>query len=300
MDLASLWDKKILMVSGKGGIGKTLVATALGIAAAESGKKVCIVESNIEDQVGPLLGVPQVGHSLTFARPNLAVINLDANKNFRDFVVMHLGFAKVFEQIFTKPLVQSFVRMIPGIAEVTLLGRLFFHAALDKANNFDLVIFDGFASGHFKSLLSTPDAILNSGFVGPIINETQRVRDYIVNPQLTNTVIVATPEPLVLSETHEFISHIKNQGLSTVGGLIINRFCDYRPQQSLPDSLSPVASYLEQKSNRSSQLTQEFLTSLPPELAATAMTVPEKFHIPEPLSAAWVTSWWNQASKGNQ
>ena len=59
--------------------------------------------------------------------------------------------------------------MLPGIAELTLLGRLY-HLCVEK-KDYDLVVFDGYASGHFMALMKTPEAVLNSGMVGPVIDE---------------------------------------------------------------------------------------------------------------------------------
>ncbi len=295
MILSKLLDKKILMVTGKGGIGKSLLTASLGLFATQLGKRVCLVESNAEDQLGPLLGVGAVGHKLTFCNDRLAVINLDANLNFRDFIVLHLGFAKVFEQIFEKPLVQSFVRMIPGIAEVTLLGRLFFHSCLDQEHKFDLVIFDGFASGHFKSLMATPDAILNSGFVGPIITETQRVRDYIYDHKKCGILVAAAPEALILSETLEFVADLKRDCKVEVSGLVINRYLS--PLTDLADSPPPVREYLCRKIEQCSESLAAFMSSLEgvfPDLLGKVTLLDELFQIADPLDKAEILAWLEQ------
>ena len=152
---AALLQKKLILVTGKGGIGKTLSSVALALLARSQGKRVCLVESSAHDQLAPLFGHDPVGHQVKEVMPGISVINLNPQDNFRDFVIKHLGFAKLFEKVFTKPLVRSFIQTLPGISELTLLGRLYYFCELDRDDRFDLVIFDGFASGHFLSLLKT-------------------------------------------------------------------------------------------------------------------------------------------------
>lgn len=218
-----LFDKRLLMVTGKGGIGKTLCSVALAYRAQAQGKKVCLVESSAHDQLSPLFGAKPVGHQQRVLAPGITVINVNPQDNFRDFVIKHLGFAKLFEKVFTKPLVRSFVQMMPGIAELTLLGRLYYYCELDREDNFDLVILDGFASGHFMSLMKTPDAVLHSGMVGPIVEETQRVRAYINDPAKTGVVLVTVPEDLVISEALDFTERMQLESPAHLSAVIINR-----------------------------------------------------------------------------
>lgn len=220
--MESLFDRKLILVTGKGGIGKTVVSTALALAAAEKGKRVCLIECADEDQIAPLLGMPAVGHSLTRYSDNLHFINLDHRLNFRDFVVKHLGFEQLFERIFNQAIIKSFIEMIPGLAEITLLGRLYYSAELARDPQFDLVIFDGFASGHFLSLMRTPDVVLNSGLVGPIIRETEKVKNFLSSPDSV-TLMVGAPEALVISEVKDFVPQLQQQSPAKLAGLFINR-----------------------------------------------------------------------------
>jgi anion-transporting ArsA/GET3 family ATPase len=216
-----LLTKKLVLVTGKGGIGKTLMAASIAQQAAARDMKVCLVESSAQDQVSPLFGFGKVGHKLTEVSSNISVINLNPQDNFRDFVVLHLGFAKLFERVFTKPIVRSFIQMLPGIAELTLLGRLFY--LCEEKQDFDLVIFDGFASGHFLSLLKTPDAVLNSGMVGPVLEETRRVREFIFDQNKVGIVLVTTPEELVISEALDFSGRFVEEVNGPLSHIAVNR-----------------------------------------------------------------------------
>ncbi len=233
---SELLNKRIVMVTGKGGIGKTLSSFALAQMASAMGKRVCLVESSAHDQLAPLFGSEPIGHNLRELRPGISVINLNPQDNFRDFVIKHLGFATLFQKVFTRPIVRSFIQMMPGIAELTLLGRLYYFAELDVEDRFDIVILDGYASGHFHSLMKTPDAVLHSGMMGPVIDETQRVRAYIADPQKTAGVLVAVAEDLVVSEALDFVHKLQGETPAPLAAVMLNRTFPPLPQNLNPDA----------------------------------------------------------------
>ena len=255
--IAELLDKKLLMITGKGGIGKTLSSFALAQLACELGKKVCLVESNAHDQLAPLFGSKPIGHNLRELQPGIHVINLNAQDNFRDFVIKHLGFAKLFEKVFTRPMVRSFIHMLPGIAELTLLGRLFYFSELDRENCFDLVILDGYASGHFHSLLKTPAAVLQSGMLGPVIDETRRVQAFVNDPKKSAVVLVASAEDLVTSEALDFAERLRQETKVTLSTVLVNRCFPKFPAAGLeqlhyPASIQPAIDYWQQRDSQES------------------------------------------------
>ncbi len=251
-----LLSKKLVMVTGKGGIGKSLVSSALALEARKLGKKVCIVESSAHDQIAPLFGLKPIGHNLSELSPGIYGINLNAQDNFKDFVIKHLGFAKLFEKVFTKPIVRSFIQMLPGIAELTLLGRLFYFVELDKENNFDIVIFDGFASGHFDSLMRTPAAVIHSGMTGPIIDETERVRKFLQDRSKTAVALVTVPEELIVSEALDFTQKLAKNSPAAIEAVIANRLWPEYPEVShaeIHPELTPALAYWRAQSEAQTQ-----------------------------------------------
>lgn len=297
---AELLQKKLIMVTGKGGIGKTLTSVALAYEAQALGKKVCLVESSAHDQLAPLFGSRAFGHQQRELAPGIFVINVNAQDNFRDFVIKHLGFAKLFEKVFTKPIVRSFIQMLPGIAELTLLGRLYYYSELDQIDKFDLVILDGFASGHFQSLMKTPDAVLHSGMVGPVIEETKRVRNFVADPEKVGVLLVTVPEELVVTEAIDFVSRLHRETPAPLAAIALNRcFPNFPAAQSgaAPAALEGGLAYWQSRVAAEAQSTERLLEGLKQFAESEGgrlfpvIGLPERGAFPEPVAAADIHSW---------
>ncbi len=219
-----LASRKLIFVTGKGGIGKTLVSVAMAQAAAAAGRSVLLVESSSRDQITPLFGLPPVGHNETEAAPKISCINLNSAGNFREYVSKYLGQKKLFDTVLSHRVVQSFFNTVPGLAEAMMLGRLFYTCDVrDLDQRPDLVICDSPASGHFLSLMTTPDAILSSGLAGPMLRDTQKVRDFLLRKADVGVIYVCTPEPLVVSEAIDFLPVIQAKSPAALCGVIVNR-----------------------------------------------------------------------------
>lgn len=297
---SELLSKKLLMITGKGGIGKSLVSSALALEARKLGKKVCLVESTAHDQIAPLFGSPPIGHNLRELSPGIFVINLNNQDNFKDFVIKHLGFAKLFEKVFTKPIVRSFIQMLPGIAELTLLGRLFNFVELDKENNFDIVIFDGFASGHFDSLMRTPSAVMQSGMTGPVIDETKRVRDFLADRSKVGVALVTVPEELIVSEALDFSLKLSKNSPAQITAVIANRCWPELPEKlpAVPGELEFSLNYWDdqQKAQKLNLMRLKTgLQAINPELPIYALE--ERGSFPEPFDQTQMLAWIEGAKK---
>jgi arsenite/tail-anchored protein-transporting ATPase len=215
--------RRVLFVTGKGGVGKSLLAAGMAKRAANAGLRVCVIQCTTEDQIGPLFGKDIPLHQLLELEPNLWSINIDLEQNFRDFVVRQLGFEQVVEKIFNQPMVNSFLGVIPGMKELAYLGRAYDMANLQEDPSFDLVIVDGFSSGHFHKMMTTPRAIYQSGLVGNVLTLTRKIDDFFRDPQNCGLVLVSTCELLALSELMEFCRLFERDSPVSLSSVILNR-----------------------------------------------------------------------------
>jgi anion-transporting ArsA/GET3 family ATPase len=217
-----LRSRKILFVTGKGGIGKSLVSCALARRAEAIGLRVLLVEHSFVEQLGSVVGIENVVHEEHWSG-GFGVANFTAAGNLKDFVSKHLMKSSILDVIVSNKIVNSFFTAIPGFSELTLLGRMYYASNLGPVPRPDIIIFDGYASGHFMSLMTTPDAVIKSGLVGSILNLTSKVRNWLATPNVSATVYVAVPEDLVMSEALDFLPELAKKSPSPLAAVIVNR-----------------------------------------------------------------------------
>lgn len=230
LDIDSILDRKLLLVTGKGGIGKSFVSACIAQYASGLGKSVLIIQSAGCDQItsyfSPLEDLanpnPTVGQKMRHLG-GIESINLSAEDNFREYVVKYLGQKRLYDTVFSNKIVKTFIKTIPGFSEVMLLGRMYFTSELAPPPKYDLVIFDGYASGHFLSLMTTPDAVIHSTLGGPLVKETTRIKNFLAERKNSGIVFVTTPEDLVVSETLDFLPKLQAVAPSPVVGLVVNK-----------------------------------------------------------------------------
>jgi len=234
--------RKLVMLTGKGGVGKSFLSLMLALRAVQQGRKVLLVELTSHSQHQAPLGLEPKRHAIQSYNDKLSHINIIYEYNFRDYIVKYLGMEKVFNQVFNRNIVKSFLRMVPGLNEITFLGRLYFECVVNQENPFDIVIFDGFASGHFHRLLTTPQGIHRAGLVGPVLQETKNIQAFLSNQKDVATVYTCLPEKLVVGEANEFVEKVNQDTDIHVDAIILNR-C-FRSQLSNWQMEGAVGNYM--------------------------------------------------------
>jgi anion-transporting ArsA/GET3 family ATPase len=147
--LDSLLSRRLIIVSGKGGVGKTTLSLALALLAAERGRKVIVAEIHSEDQVSHILGRPPIGHHETPLLPGISGINILPRKSFEEYVLLQIRFKALYKAVFENKLVQNFVEATPGLSDMVSIGKVYALTA-----DYDLVIVDAPATGHGLALLA--------------------------------------------------------------------------------------------------------------------------------------------------
>lgn len=301
MPLQELWQRRLLMVTGKGGIGKSLFTAVMGLAASQSGRRVCLVEASHRDQLAPLFGKAPVGHKLTEVRKNLSVINLDPQQNFLDYVVKELRLPSMVDKVFNRPIIQSLMDMLPGISEIMLLGRLYY--SIERSPEpFDLVIYDGFASGHFLNLMTTPDAILEADFAGPVAKETKHVRDFLAKKGNAGIVMVTRPEGLVVGETLEFLDKFAKASPTPVSAVVCNRYSrlgtDAEHFTTPHAAVAEALQYFRERDAETQRSFQQLREGIKAHHAQLPLyTLQEKGMWPEPLEDKKALAWLDAAAE---
>jgi anion-transporting ArsA/GET3 family ATPase len=198
-------DKRLVVVTGKGGVGKSTVALALGMKAAERGRRTIVCEVASQERISHAFHRASVGFKETELQPNLYAISIDPDEAMREYVLLSLKVKAMRDLLFRSKLFTYLAAATPGLRELVTIGKVW-ELALDQrkvksAKSYDLVILDAPATGHGVGFLQTPKTFANVARVGPIATQAETLNKFLTNHRKTGVAIVALPEEMPVNET---------------------------------------------------------------------------------------------------
>lgn len=202
---------RIVFVLGKGGVGRSTVATALGLVCASRGEQTLVLQWALADAIGPWFGVAPAEAAPREIAPRLRVANFSLDEALRAYFVDHLHLGLVYRRIIRARPVARLLEVAPGLAEMFFLGQLWWLTTLAEREaqiRVDRIIVDAPATGHGASLLDVPATLTGMSLGGLLELETGRVIDMMADPARTGAILVSQPEPMVIEETVELVPRI--------------------------------------------------------------------------------------------
>jgi len=226
----SLLDKRLLLVTGKGGVGKSSFAAALALLAARRGKRVLVCEVNAKERVAPLLGAAPNGPVVGEAAPRLFTVNVTPREAMREYGVMVLRYRAIYEAVFENRVVRYFLKFLPSLAELVMLGKILFEvrAAEEGRPRWDLVVVDAPSTGHAVQLLRVPAALADTVPPGPMRRDVEKMRDLLLDPAVTALCIVTLPEEMPVNESIELDGQVRDVLRIPRGVLFVNAMPEER------------------------------------------------------------------------
>jgi anion-transporting ArsA/GET3 family ATPase len=221
----SLFDKQLVVVAGKGGVGRTTVAASLAVAAARRGKRVLLAQARSKERLGALLGGPKVMTDLVQVRPNLWAVNIFPEAALREYGILVLRSAMIEKAVLENKVSRAFLRAIPGLEDYSQIGKIWFHSMEREGGRprFDLIVFDAPATGHVITLLQIPQAILDSVPDGPLTRDAKTIRAWLTDPVRSTALIVTLAEEMPVNESIELAGRLKTTIGMPVGPLVANQ-----------------------------------------------------------------------------
>jgi anion-transporting ArsA/GET3 family ATPase len=215
-----LLDRKLLFVTGKGGVGKTSVASALGHLAASRGQRTLVCEVDSKGDLAEFFGVPTLGFEPTEVRRNLYAMAMDTEESLKEYLRLQL---KVPMLAKVGPLARTFdfiANAAPGVKEILTVGKLTWEV---RERHYDLVVVDASATGHVVGQLASPVAINDLVKVGLVRNQTDWMIEILTDPAQTAVVVVTAPEEMPVSETLELVGRLGEETDIEVASVVVNR-----------------------------------------------------------------------------
>jgi anion-transporting ArsA/GET3 family ATPase len=242
--------KRLLFVTGKGGVGKSTVAIALGSLAARNGLRTVVAEVSGQERAQHTWSRNGERFREVRLAENLHAISIDpqhAMEEYLDVKVGALGHALSSSRLFN-----AFAMATPGMRELLTMGKVWELAQMKRRTRggapYDLVVVDAPASGHGLALLRTPRTFANIARVGPIAHQAETIADTIADRSVTGVVAVATAEEMPVNETISLAQALADDfdlDLVVLNGLYPLRF--------EKDELGALTSALERTRSRRSR-----------------------------------------------
>jgi anion-transporting ArsA/GET3 family ATPase len=215
--MSSLLDKRLVLVTGKGGVGKTTVAAALGLIAARRGKRVVLCEVAEQTRLsGMLEGLPHEG---------LQLVSVDPERAKQEWLRYQLKSRTLAAVLGGSGLFQYLTAAAPGLTELVTMGKIWDLAQLEPRTGgpgYDLAIVDSPATGHGLAMLRAPSTYATIARVGPVGRHAERIDAFLRDATQTGVLTVALPEEMPVNETVEFERALRRELDLSVDTIVVN------------------------------------------------------------------------------
>lgn len=262
-----LFRSQFLIVTGKGGVGKTTLSASLARLAAEKGKRVLVVE------MGPWADAPSPIHAALTGRtspgsvepvlvePNLHRITITPQSGHRAFLRDMMRFRFLADRALKTDAVSGFLQAAPALAGLGALYRVMQFLEKKRRNGeyeHELVIVDAPATGHVLGFATLPEVVARLIPVGPIARACRDGLTILRDPQRSAVVLVTLPETLPVSESLELKAGLDKSRVK-IGATILNQI-PYNPFSK--EEQQALSNLLDKESDRSVLLGERSLGRL--------------------------------------
>ena len=282
--VAALIDQRLVLVTGKGGVGRSAGAGAIATGARAAGRRVLAVDAVGDGGLARSLGVdpaPSAGGRPQVLADGTTLLGLATETSLDEYLrlQLHLPFSASIGPL--GRVVELVATAAPAVREILTIGKIGYEV---RQGRWDVVVVDAPASGHVIELLAAPQNLGDFVTAGPLLEQTTWLRALLADPAVTVAVLVTIAEDLAVSETIELRARIETETDVRVGPTVVNRVPE-RPGADALEALhedptwAPVVALVEQRAEvarrQLARLREEGVdVTIVPEADASALSYP--------------------------
>lgn len=226
----------VVIVAGKGGVGKTTVTAALAVAAARAGLRVLIVEVEGKSGLPALFGVPSLGYDEIELDERIKARFLTPDAALVDYLETH-GMRRISKRLVSSGALDVVATAIPGMRDILVLGKV---KSLEESRTADLILVDAPAAGHAITFLLSARGLLDAVTVGPVRKQASDVVELLSDPSRCQVLLVTIPEETPVSEAIDTAFAIEDRAGVALGPIVVNGCYDALPV-GVTSSVSEIA-----------------------------------------------------------
>jgi anion-transporting ArsA/GET3 family ATPase len=215
-----LLDRRLLFVTGKGGVGKTTIAASLGLLGAQHGKRTLIAEVDAKGHLADFFETGPTNFQPRQIQPNLFAMSMDTEESLKEYLSLQLRIPLLGRIGLLARTFDFVANAAPGVKEILTIGKFVWEVRQDT---YDLIVVDAVATGHIIGQLSAPQAINELVKVGLVREQTGWMIEILEDPSRTGVVVVAAPEEMPVNETIELTGRLREETDVDLAAVVVNR-----------------------------------------------------------------------------
>ena len=230
--MKELFDRRVVIVVGKGGVGKSVISASLAQRAADRGMRTVVGEMNGAETMSALFDRDPVGYEPGPLSENLDGISITARHATEEYLIRMLRFRLLYEVVFRNRYIEPFMNGVLGLSDLISIGKVMDLEWLREdgslgptskgPHRWDFVVVDAPATGHGLALLRAPRAIMEIARVGPMFNNSRMIHDLLADRDKTSVLLVTLAEEMPVAETIELARAIEDSVDVHIAGVVVN------------------------------------------------------------------------------